>query len=323
LRGGEPVAPTDKQGEVLPHRFWVAKNLERPQLGICLGDQSAVDFAGSLIPKLLNRTLVLHNCPWPRLGIWKGRSFGMAERSRPSYPRLSAKAWWVIRQRFQKSVPSAVSPGYLATLFNCAEASASSNYLRPLKIMGLVSEDNKVTDLGMRWRNDDEYQAVCEEIRKATYPAELRESQPCPNPDRVAVKNWFLRTTGQGSDATDQMTALYGLLCDASLDSHSVVAAKSKTAGHQNRATKSNASPSRSSRKTQGGETRDIVVESSSPDPNGKLETPSGSNQSTVIPSLHIDVQIHISPDASAEQIDQIFKSMATHLYRSEAPAGR
>jgi hypothetical protein len=32
-------------------------------------------------------------------------------------------------------------------------------------------------------------------------------------------------------------------------------------------------------------------------------------------PPLHIDVQIHISPEASAEQIDQIFASMAKHLY--------
>jgi hypothetical protein len=32
-------------------------------------------------------------------------------------------------------------------------------------------------------------------------------------------------------------------------------------------------------------------------------------------PSLHIDMQVHISPDATAEQIDQIFSSMAKHLY--------
>ncbi len=32
-------------------------------------------------------------------------------------------------------------------------------------------------------------------------------------------------------------------------------------------------------------------------------------------PSLHIDVQIHIDSDATPEQIDQIFKSMAKHLY--------
>lgn len=32
-------------------------------------------------------------------------------------------------------------------------------------------------------------------------------------------------------------------------------------------------------------------------------------------PSLHIDVQVHVSAEASAEQIDQIFASMAKHLY--------
>lgn len=32
-------------------------------------------------------------------------------------------------------------------------------------------------------------------------------------------------------------------------------------------------------------------------------------------PSLHIDVQVHISSEASADQIDQVFASMAKHLY--------
>ena len=31
--------------------------------------------------------------------------------------------------------------------------------------------------------------------------------------------------------------------------------------------------------------------------------------------ALHIDIQIHISPEASADQIDQIFASMAKHLH--------
>lgn len=32
-------------------------------------------------------------------------------------------------------------------------------------------------------------------------------------------------------------------------------------------------------------------------------------------PSLHIDIQIHISPESSGEQIEKIFESMAKHLY--------
>ena len=35
----------------------------------------------------------------------------------------------------------------------------------------------------------------------------------------------------------------------------------------------------------------------------------------TPTPSIHIDIQIHISPEASTDQIDQVFKSMAKHLY--------
>jgi len=32
-------------------------------------------------------------------------------------------------------------------------------------------------------------------------------------------------------------------------------------------------------------------------------------------PEVHIDVQVHISPESSPDQIDQIFASMAKHLY--------
>ncbi len=35
----------------------------------------------------------------------------------------------------------------------------------------------------------------------------------------------------------------------------------------------------------------------------------------TGVPSLHIDIQIHIDANASPEQVDQIFASMAKHLY--------
>jgi antitoxin HicB len=32
-------------------------------------------------------------------------------------------------------------------------------------------------------------------------------------------------------------------------------------------------------------------------------------------PAVHIDIQIHISPESTAQQIDKIFESMAKHLY--------
>lgn len=39
------------------------------------------------------------------------------------------------------------------------------------------------------------------------------------------------------------------------------------------------------------------------------------SGDSSFGPALHIDIQIHISPEASLEQIDKIFASMSKHLY--------
>jgi hypothetical protein len=38
--------------------------------------------------------------------------------------------------------------------------------------------------------------------------------------------------------------------------------------------------------------------------------------QPSFSPKLHIDIQVHISPDATPQQIDQIFESMAKHIYR-------
>ena len=40
------------------------------------------------------------------------------------------------------------------------------------------------------------------------------------------------------------------------------------------------------------------------------------SGDGTSTPSLHIDIQVHISPDSTPEQIDKIFESMAKHLYK-------
>lgn len=57
---------------------------------------------------------------------------------------------------------------------------------------------------------------------------------------------------------------------------------------------------------------------------NAPLHTPivefPGQMQSVVTngksaPSIHIDLQIHVSPETTPEQIEQIFKSMAKHLY--------
>lgn len=58
--------------------------------------------------------------------------------------------------------------------------------------------------------------------------------------------------------------------------------------------------------------------------PSGPVQIPAASQPAAQVkpnlsakhsPSVHIDIQIHISPEAASDQIDQIFRSMAKHLY--------
>lgn len=63
-------------------------------------------------------------------------------------------------------------------------------------------------------------------------------------------------------------------------------------------------------------ETQDIPQkeqpsEETSPQP----ETTAAVAQTKTLPTVHIDLQIHISAEAGPEQIDEIFASMARHLY--------
>ncbi len=64
--------------------------------------------------------------------------------------------------------------------------------------------------------------------------------------------------------------------------------------------------------------------------PSGMLHTPAALAMNPQLPTgplnktgpeVHIDIQIHISPESSADQIEKIFESMAKHLYgkRSES----
>jgi hypothetical protein len=45
-------------------------------------------------------------------------------------------------------------------------------------------------------------------------------------------------------------------------------------------------------------------------------EKPPEREKPTPGPDLNINIQIHISADASTDQIEQIFASMAKHIYR-------
>lgn len=86
----------------------------------------------------------------------------MTDESRQSYPYIPSKSWFALRKKWQTSVPrTEITPSYVASLLDMDTNSAQRNVIRGLKTVGLLGEDNRPTDLAMRWRLDDQYAEVC------------------------------------------------------------------------------------------------------------------------------------------------------------------
>ena len=217
-------------------------------------------------------------------------------------PVLNGTVWWTLRQQFRRTLPKIVSETYLATVLSLKEGPAR-NVLRNLKLLGLVDEQNQPTDLANRWRDDEQYAAVCEEIAERAYPDELRAAVPRPDPDPNAAAQWFQRSRRLGDGGAKNAARTYVLIASAKLpDEAGAGAARTPGArtGIEGSGRKATRPPVTRSR---GSTTRA-----------GDREQPARAG-GFEMPRPQIAVQINIAPDMTAEQIDQVFASMAKHFY--------
>src|SRR5258708_18274726 len=125
-----------------------------------------------------------------------------------SYPMISASAWWAIRKKFIQSMPPRVNESYLALLLHMEEKSAK-NLLYPLKRVGLIDNDGKLTERANRWRDNEQYASVCEEMRTEIYPHELLDLLPGSDASRTAIENWFANRAGIGATTKKMIAAFY------------------------------------------------------------------------------------------------------------------
>ena len=230
----------------------------------------------------------------------------MAEK-RKTYPSIPTKNWWALRDQFKRRIPTAVTRGYIASTLNMSEESARANILPALVTFGIVDQDWKPTERANGWRLDEQYTQVCQEIRREVYPQELIDSFPGPVVDITAVERWFMTKTGVGVDAAKKMAGVYAILtvADPSKADDDI-----KKGGPQTRKPKEK--PAQSQAKPQPAPLSDALERSQEAIPS----TSPSFVASDFSPTLHLDIQVHISPDASADQIDQIFSSMAKHLFK-------
>ena len=218
----------------------------------------------------------------------------MAENK--TYPTFSSTNWWKLREKFRASFPrTAITEEYLSSILGMKQASVRNNGLiTNLKALGLIDDDAKCTDLANRWRMDETYTDVCKEIREKVYPPELIDI----GIDRQAVNSWFMTKSGGGESLAGKLTSLYLLLSTPEIKKPD-----------EKKDIKTVSPKTRKAKSQQNGST----VEDE--DTTGFSGKPTSN---MVSPSVNLNLQIHISANATPQQIDQIFSSMAKHLYGRE-----
>jgi hypothetical protein len=218
----------------------------------------------------------------------------MAESERKTFPMLPESHWWKLRERFKSSIPGVVTDSYLASVLNIQKNSAQANVLPALKQINLIDDDGKTSEIAKEWRDDHKYPDVCKKIAKSIYPQELFDAFPNPSQDREGLKRWFAHITGTGDVAVGKMVALFLLITEANPQNSTTI---SKTKSEKSKPVV---------KATKGTVTKQKSVEQT-----GKQEIPTKEK-----PDININLQIHISSDATPDQIDKIFESMSRHIYK-------
>jgi hypothetical protein len=222
------------------------------------------------------------------------------EKKKVSYPKIPEQNWWKLREVFKKTVPSVITKASLAVMLSITEESARANILGPLKTLGIIDDAGKPTDLAYDWRDDNKYREACTKIRAQLYPAELHElfnDSESANVDQIT--RWFMSSARCGQAAAKSYANFYLLLLRA---------IPNDNLEHEKPLKTKNATEKSSSRLNRPKES--VAIKKEKPVSHARTTGKKFSG----IPELHINIQLHISPESTTEQIDKIFESMAKHL---------
>lgn len=217
----------------------------------------------------------------------------MAEKA--GFPQIPRPVWFGVRAIFNKSLGRKLDENGLAAALN-VQPSAAKQYLTELRRVGLITDDGAATDLAAKWRQNEQYADAVGEILKNAYPQSLIDLAPVGHAERAAVERWF-KNHGLGEGTARNKAATYLMIANANPDSDAV------------------AQPTESQRKPRERGKKD--------DEQGNkkgVQNHSGNGGQERGPApetfpLNVNVQIHISAEASTDQIEAIFSSMRKNLY--------
>ena len=232
-------------------------------------------------------------------------------RDTASLPRLPANRWWALRRQFHNTLPKgAVDSNYLASVFQI-ERKFAQNLVPMLRTLGIVDDDLKPTELANRWRLDDSYAEACGEMLERTYPQGLLDAAPGPNVDVEQATRWIARHLGIGISSAQQAATTYALIA-----ARDPAVAETTSGTNKPKATEA---PQRirttADRQNAKAKSAVNVVTATQSELHETRTNGTGHVHKYAPPTVHIDLQIHISPNMSNDQIEKVFESMGKHLF--------
>ncbi len=157
-----------------------------------------------------------------------------------------------------------------------------------LEFIGFLDESRVPTPVWNQFRDKDKSGKVLAGAIRKGYSDLYGVRSDAHERDNEELKNFFKVKTGAGETVASRMVSAFKTLC--SLADFSQM--------HDEKAI-----------------SEDVPAEEHDAERPQSMQAPLPARKQ--LPSLHIDVQIHIASDADSEQIDQIFASMAKHLYNN------
>ena len=213
------------------------------------------------------------------------------------YPQIPTTVWWGVRAILNRTPNTTLDERTLAIQLKVQEA-AAKQYIGELIQVGILDEDKRATPLALRWRLDTTYPEAVSEILRNVYPEALIDLAPPDDGDRQKAVSWFLHE-GLGQGAAGNKASTYFMIGSPAPNESPIRKDEKlkKPAGNRE------ASAVSRQAFTQKGEKA------------GKGRDRTGTDG---IP-LNVNVQSHISADASSEQIESIFAAMRRYLYDQQA----
>lgn len=222
-----------------------------------------------------------------------------------TFPNIPVMHWNNLRTQFKRSIPGTITPNYLATVLDMTDISARTNILPSLRQIGLLDAEGKTNqDLAKKFRDDELYPKFCEEIIKKIYPQGLLDAFPDKDLNRDRVKKWFMNHTSVGDSAAGRIVAFYVALVEANPNPTTTTTSTAKTKDSKPKVAKAQAKPE--------------VKPKAEVKPEQKTPSAASVQKHNSGPDLNINIQIHISSDASPDQIKSIFENMAKYVYKNQ-----